>query len=226
MPETARVNLDALANMANVPARFQHLVAGLEAWRNAALEQERDESKKRDRDFADMAAEMAQIRQQEIDSNRLKLNIGGEDVDISQGDLREIMEKRAKDLREQRDQMARSGASASELERMDNLLDQYDTLNGELKDGKVDSVTMEAIEELSKQDRGLEAAILNRNNRSNDIASPRASFASEALGVGSVPGSALKDAFSRSASPEAENAPTESKPQPPRPEVSIQSLDF
>lgn len=149
---------------------------------------------------------MAQIRQQEIDSNRLKLNIGGEDVDISQGDLREIMEKRAKDLREQRDQMARSGASASELERMDNLLDQYDTLNGELKDGKADDITLEAVQELAKQDPALAAEIKAFKQPQADIA-PSVPLSADRLATVTGGATALRETFGQSASPTAPALP-------------------
>ncbi len=50
----------------------------------------------------DMAAA---YRQQEVDSNIVKLKIDGEDIEISQGDLRNIMSKRVKELEQRRVQL-------------------------------------------------------------------------------------------------------------------------
>lgn len=215
MPDAAQVNLAALANMANIPARFQHLIAGLEAWRTAELLQQREQEQKRDRDLADLATDLVEAQQREIDENRVKLNIGGEDVDISQGDLRGIMEKRARELREQRDDMARSGANARDLERMDDLIDHYDPLIEELKNDKADRVTMEAVEELAKRDPPLGARI--KDFGGPEIAkglSKSASFTSAPSLESRISGSSLKEAFTRSSTGETPPLAAQENPQP------------
>ena len=45
-------------------------------------------------------------QQQEIDAHILKINIDGEDIQISQGDLRNLMAKRRKELEQRRSQLA------------------------------------------------------------------------------------------------------------------------
>lgn len=105
--------------------------------------------------------------------------------------------------------MARSGASADKLERMDNLIDQYDPLIDDLKNGKADRVTIEAVQELAKQDPELAREIKRANSQNHDVAQTRTtSFSAEAFATGAVSGSlSLRETFAKGAAPQSEPAP-------------------
>ncbi len=84
-------------------------------------------------------------RQQEIDSNILKLNIDGEDIEISQGKLRQIMIDRVKKLKEQRDQLERSNGDANEIARVENLLKIYSANASQGDPAKPDFTAMKPV---------------------------------------------------------------------------------
>lgn len=57
-------------------------------------------------------------------NNKLTFQIGGEDVEITQGEMHDLAKRRAEDLQQQIDAAKRRGASAEEVARMQATLDQ------------------------------------------------------------------------------------------------------
>lgn len=57
-------------------------------------------------------------------NHRLTFTVGGDDVEITQGELHELARRRAEDLQRQIDGAKRRGASADEIGRMQAVLDQ------------------------------------------------------------------------------------------------------
>jgi hypothetical protein len=68
-------------------------------------------------------------RQHEIDSNVLNLKIDGEHVEITQGDLRRIMEKRVIDLKQERARLLQAGDAAA-IRRNEELTRKYEREKG------------------------------------------------------------------------------------------------
>jgi len=76
----------------------------------------------------------AAYNQYVIDSNQLTLNIDGQNIKISQGDLRKSMVNRVKELEAQRAQLAANNGDPSEIAKTDHLLAKYGAEKTQLGD--------------------------------------------------------------------------------------------
>ena len=63
----------------------------------------------------------------QISNHRIKLRLEGLEVEITQGELCEIMEQRVEELKEHRKLLVNNGASASEIVACDDLVADYNT---------------------------------------------------------------------------------------------------
>lgn len=182
------IDPEALAFRAVLPAKYQAILSNHRAHREAlAGDGQREDRERKAEGFISEVLSAAE-RQREIDSNPVSLSINGEDFEIEQGDLRKIMEKRLRELREQRDQMIRSGSGAAEIDAMDDLIERYETTTGKLGEGKADESTVRDVQDLMERDPEL--ANLIKENRDTGIdeslsaGATRTSFAAEQFGEG------------------------------------------
>ncbi|MFD2257695.1 hypothetical protein ACFSSA_13510 [Luteolibacter algae] len=192
---------EALSFRAILPAKYQFLVA---SYRTRQDQLEIDESgfpKKREAEIlADTMLSSIQ-RQQEIDAHRLSLQVNGQNLDITQGELRRIMEKRLEELREIRESMIQGGAGSAEISALDETIQKYDETIDDLADGRADATVEEAVQELIEADPGFAEMLENHSNpsveKTSSVEIPRTSFAAEQFGDETMQTFSLSDAFSR-----------------------------
>jgi len=154
----SEISVAALSFMTNVPAQYQALVANTPAYQ--AAQKQRDEKAKEEEKQKEHAALVAY--QQQIDSNMLHLTIDGTDVEISQGDLRDLMKKRVDALEKEKRELERSGSDPRELRRVNHLIDEYQPVIDDVDQHKADPSTMNAIQDLTKDDSEFASEIKAR----------------------------------------------------------------
>ena len=201
--ETSAVSIDSLAFQTNVPSKFQGLVANSAAALSARLQSE--ERRGRDHDGLSRAFDMAASFQRQIDSNVVTLQIDGQELRISQGDLRKAMDDRLLALKERKKQLDQAGGNSEERKRLGTLIDEYEPVIKSLKDRKADAQTMSAVQDLLKKDPPLGAEIKRYQVGTQLLptADSRASFSSEFFGDG-IKAPSLTTAFAAAASPAPE----------------------
>jgi hypothetical protein len=190
------VSLAALAFQTSVPARFAALLANAPGFQALRARQEHRDR----RDENDRAAKHA-VSQRVIDRNMLRLRLGGEDIEISQGDMRKAMEARVTALEERRRQLLRNGQNPEEVERIENLVASYKPVINNLKTERASATTTAAIEDLAKRDSGLMAEVNAVKAEALRGAERRASFSAEQFSGSGIVAPVIKDVFGRAASP-------------------------
>lgn len=209
------INIDALAFLPNIPAKYRALMPFLAARQNELAQRHQQEKRERAEQISEFASQISAAAQREIDRNVVSLKIGGKDIDISQGDLRKIMTERAEELKEKRARLERSGGSAEEIRRLDDLIEQYDPLIERLKKGKADPATIAAVQNLAEEDPVLSSEIENHHGNvpvADATQTRRTSYSAAHLDEGAIAGPSIKDSFTRGASPDYQT-------QPPAPEA-------
>jgi len=222
--DTSEVNLESLASMANVPARFMRFLVNSPIYQQLMLQHEARDKEERNRQdrIHEFANRLAEIHQREIDNNKLTLSVNGKDIEISQGDLRKIMQRRVDELKERQLALSRSGENPEELARITNLIQAYEPVIDETKKGKADAETMADIQELMEKDPQLAAQIerhqighVNTKTMATETTDRRTSFSAEYFDSGTISGSSLKDKFTQGASPDSL----------PKPETEAPAID-
>lgn len=94
----------------------------------------------KDKALNDMLLAVGSQAYQAAYNNELSFNIGGEDFEITQGELYDRAKRRAEDLQEQIDDAKRRGASAEEIARLQHNLDAYQVIRDNA-DPRLGSVT-------------------------------------------------------------------------------------
>jgi hypothetical protein len=127
--------------------------------------------------------------------------VNGQNLDITQGELRRIMEKRLEELREMRESMIQGGAGSSEISVLDETIQKYDETIEDLADGRADTTTEDAIQELIEADPVLAEMLDNHSNpyaeKEFSASIPRTSLAAEQFGDDTMQTFSLSAAFSR-----------------------------
>ncbi len=188
----SEVSLQSLAFQASVPARYMTLVtnsaasATVKDRHGGGMRSARDEEDDEERD----------AHQRAIDRNILHLRLRGEDVDISQGDMRKAMEARVAALEERRRELLRSGQNPEEVNRIENLVAAYKPVISEIKTGRASAGTTAAIEDLANRDPGLMTEIHAVKAEAVRTPERRASSSAQYFAEGGVAGPSLKAAFS------------------------------
>jgi hypothetical protein len=214
--DPSRINLNALFFQASVPAKYQNLIA-------PALAVQKDKLHHEQKEKHDHETELAAVYQREIDRNILKLNIDGEEIEISQGDLRKVMQHRVHDLDEQKRALQKSGKNPEEVKRLDKLIQQYQPVIDDLQKQKADPATMQAVRDLTKQDPELKPAIkaqaaLNADTGASMADNKRNSYAAQFFQEQTIAAQPLKEAFAKGAAPVA----PATEPPPPAAPVAVE----
>lgn len=212
------MNLDALAFRAMIPAKFQAMLASYRRHQADLAESDTENSKSRTADkYAHTMLRASEIQQQ-IDSNRLQLSVGGKAIDIEQGELRQIMEQRLERLKERRALMVEGGASDGDIAALDDLIADYEPLIDDLKDSKADEATIDAIEDLLEKDpelaRQLEADQDYAAEQSMSAGNVATSFSAEHFEEGGMVAPSLTAAFAQGGSITPTSDVPENAPQP------------
>jgi hypothetical protein len=199
------VSLESLAFMAFVPAKYQALVANSNA--SQAIREQHDEKAKREKQEEKDHAQRLAAYQQQIDANVLRLSINGADVDISQGDLRKVMQHRVEELEEQKKELLKNGGNPKELRRVDNLIDEYHPIIDDLQNHKADAATMNAIKEVTKEDPPLAERIQSHYSdglhvTASAVTERQTSLTAEDFASDTSAKSTLKTSFALHASPD------------------------
>lgn len=221
------VSLQSLTFRFNLPAKYQALVAGSTALH--ALQAQQAEKKNHAQESLTHIFEMAVLHQQRIDSKMLTLKVGGRDIEISQGELRKIMEERVEALKERREQLLNSGGSPAEIARLDNLIGRYEPVIRTVKRGETTSGTMREIDGLAEDDRPFKARLEKYAAPMAETANERRiSFSSEVLPDEDINAPSLKAVFRQEAAPvalpQADAAPLPAQPRSPAYEKTGQSF--
>jgi hypothetical protein len=211
-------SLESLAFMTNVPPEYQDLVASTAT--SQAMRAERDEETKEEDQEEKSSAEYAAAYQRQIDENMLSFNIDGEDVQISQGDLQKIMKNRVKELEQQKQDLLRNGGSTQQVQRIDNLLNEYNPVIQENGAKPADAGSMNDIKKLMADDPDLNTEMRQKTeslaNKNPVAGNARTSFSSEFSDGGGISAKPLTPTFTQSASPAA-------TPPAPTPSPTIQT---
>lgn len=219
---TEHISLDALAFMTTIPARYMHLLGRLPQVQNAHLHDLK--MREREREFADNLADLVRLSQHQIDSNMLTLKVGGKDIQISQGELRRIMEKRVEALKERRDQLAHSGGDPKEIARLDNLIERYEPVIETTGEGMAKTGTMDEIDGLLEDDPEFKEQVERDHHPKAPVVSDRrTSFSASEFDQGGIVALPLSAAFARSATPD--KAPQPAPVGAPEFEQRRQNLD-
>lgn len=215
-----RISLDALAFMASIPPRYMHLLGRIPSQHDDRLHELK--IRERQRQFLDNVADMVMLSQQQIDSTKLTLKVRGKDIKISQGELRKIMEERVVELEERRTQLAQSGGSPDEIQRMDDLIERYKPVIKTMKRDPANDETMKAVGELMGADPELESKLDDRD--ASAPAAKRQTSAAKEYDTDGIKGPSLSAAFTGSASPVSSTAtPEPASPVPEQPKPSTEN---
>jgi hypothetical protein len=211
---TARngVSLASLAFQTTVPAQFAALLSSAPGFQAMRLRQEH-----RDRRAEEDRAAKHAVSQRAIDRNMLTLRLGGEDIEISQGDMRRAMEARVSALEERRRHLLQSGYNPEEVERIEKLTASYKPVINNLKTERASAATTAAIEDLAKRDPGLMTEINAVKMEAARGAERRVSFSAAHFSGSGIAAPVIKDVFGKAASlpVPGEAVPTPSSPLPP-----------
>ena len=209
------ISLSALATMTFIPPEYQALVENSVAFQ--VLKNHQEERSKREERERKHAADLAMLHQLEIDNNVLHLSVNGQELDISQGDLRKAMKQRVEELEEERKQLLKKGGDPKELRRINNLLDEYEPVIDDLQNHKADPSTMNAVQDLLKKDPPLAVRIQSQWNDNAHITADKTISKENALtstdpSTNAPTNLILKDQFAKGASPQIQtSAPTTSQ---------------
>lgn len=224
------VDLNALATMGYVPAKYQALMPFIAATRDKLEHQLANQTQDHEDSFLRRAFQAAAEVQRQIDRNMLKLNVDGQDINISQGDLRKIMTNRLEELEKQKKTLEASGANPAALDRINHLIEEYKPAIDETKSGKANAGTMDKIHTLLHDDPTFDqrvkqhgAETINSKTIASDIVDRRTSFSAEYFDAGGANGPTLKGTFANGASPDAKPAPAATTPVTP--EKTAQKVD-
>ena len=202
------VSVASLAFAAFIPPEYEALLANSAAFQAVQAKREEKEKRAKEEDEKEQKAERDALYQMEIDRNILKLNIDGQEVDISQGDLRKIMKTRLDTLEEQRDDLQHSGRNPNELHRLDNLIAEYQPVIVDLQKHKADAKTMAGVQNLMRQDPELAAEVKKQQQHApseNQTANAeRKSYAAQHLEAGGITAPPLIAVFAKATAPAAQ----------------------
>ena len=206
--DPSNINLNALFFRASVPAKYQALVAPALAIQKEKLQQDQKEKHEHE-------TELSAVYQREIDRNILKFSIDGEDIEISQSDLRKSMQARVEVLEERRQALERSGKNPEESKRLGKLIQQYHPMIDDLENQKADAGTSENVKDLMKEDPEWTATLKTDNTANlvmNSTTDKRTSFSAQAFDDGTIVAPSLKAAFAKGTTPDVQPQPEEQPP--------------
>ena len=230
------VNIDALAFLPNIPAKYRALMPFLAARQNELTQKHQQEKRDRAEQISEFASQISAATQREIDSHVLKFSVDGVDIEMSQGELRKSMERRVDVLKDRIKTLRRSGENPEELHRMENLVQAYGPAIEKAKKGGDDEGTINAAKDLMRQDPEWASSIKNHAHKNSTDADAvndrRTSYSGANFDAGAIAGPSLKDSFSKGASPDAPQQ-QQTSAAPPEPEKrqqvasnNFQSLNF
>ena len=196
-----QVSLESLAFMTNVPPEYEALVAN--SFASQAIRAQRDEKTKEDEQEKKSAVELAAEYQRELDENMLSLNIDGEDIQISQGDLRKAMQKRVEELEEQKKELEKNGGSPEQISKVEGLIGDYNSATTDSENKPLDP---KAVQHLIEEDPTWAEELKNKPPASQSAenvvsGNRRSSFSDDAFNGDGIAAAPLKPVFANSASP-------------------------
>lgn len=202
--DLSRINLNAVSFMANVPARLLPLMAGVIGQRADETKIRAAQTEKETEDARKFSAELSRERQREIDRHVLSFSIDGENIEISQGDLRKIMKSRMEALEKERRELLRTGRDPERVNRIEDLLGRYKPTVARCETAVADTGTMREMRRLMTDDPQFMAEMKQWQTSHVQSAERRTSFSNAFFNADAGTSSPLKAAFTRGASPASE----------------------
>lgn len=123
---------------------------------------------------------VALSRWYEISQHRLRLNINGRSVEMTQGELRQAMIDRLNEIYKERDQLLITGGNHGRILELDGLASDYEDMIERISEREADAATIGEIEDLAEGDPPLASTIFEKT--AEDLSSDsknRTSFSSE-----------------------------------------------
>jgi len=226
-------NLDALAFKVNIPSKYWvHFTAQNTGhlYRMQHAEKEKLERGGADDPVASAAQEMMAQTMERINAHPVQLTINGRELDMTQGELRNVMSDRLDELRQRKEQLERNGGSQDEIMAIEGLISDYEPLVERLQTGEADEETFRQIEQLAQEDPVLAAQLQTYDQQASHVYGTRStSFASEVFEADDGDRLSSQSDFAMAADPSAiepETAPDAPGPQQPNVEQTLSSMGF